>query len=319
MAESIVTLTSGLYDLIESAELVMRQRRDRAREGWEQLQTKAHALSQRFQEARERAAEHGSAKLAEISDNLRAFVAELEAGERAAQLRARWTALGRQYEALRTSLLSARVELPAGTTLHTLKPRNLNRNLFHVGMSVFAVVLYEVFLGRSGVLAVASAVLVFFLILEALRRWSPTWNERFVQRVFSKISRPGEAHRTPSAVHYMAALFLGVLLMPQHAIELGTLVLGFGDPAASLAGKRWGRRKLVGDKSLAGTLAFFGTCVVVGTVFLLWVQPALGVAASIGIAAATAAAGAIAELYSRRLDDNFTIPMVAGLVAMLLL
>ena len=107
--------------------------------------------------------------------------------------------------------------------------------------------------------------------------------------------------------------------MPQHAIELGCLCLGFGDPVASLVGKKWGTRKLVHEKSAAGTLAFFTICVIVGVVFLTLVRPDLGLLSAVAVAALVAAVGAITELVSQRWDDNFTIPLAAGLAAMMLL
>jgi dolichol kinase len=84
-------------------------------------------------------------------------------------------------------------------------------------------------------------------------------------------------------------------------------------------GKRWGRWKLLGEKSLLGTLGFFGATLVATAVFLLLVAPGLGVLSILGICAAVALVGAVTELLSSRLDDNLTIPLVAGGVAYLLL
>ena len=79
--------------------------------------------------------------------------------------------------------------------------------------------------------------------MDLLRRFSATWNKRFVHSIFNKISRPGEAYKIPSATWYVIALTIGVAFMPKIAIELSTLVLAVGDPIASLVGKRWGELK----------------------------------------------------------------------------
>jgi dolichol kinase len=247
-------------------------------------------------------------------------VADLEERRsRGRDLRERWKALGRQYEAWVAELKQARDTLPAGAELRTLKPRNLWRNVFHASMGLGCVVAYELFMSRPGLLILGTSVLALFILMDALRRLAPAWNERFVDKVFQKISRPGEAHRIPSATWYVASLTLGTLLLPQHAIEIGALVLALGDPAASLVGRRFGRVKLVGEKSVAGTLALVGVAILAITLFAQLALPGLGLGRVLGIAAAAAAAGALAELFATRLDDNFTIPLAAGIAAMLVL
>jgi dolichol kinase len=112
---------------------------------------------------------------------------------------------------------------------------------------------------------------------------------------------------------------LGVWLLPKPAIELGTLVLAFGDPAASLVGKRWGKRKLVADKSLAGSLAFFLVSAVLCAAFVWWRVPVDSLWQGARLVLAVAAAGALTELASTKLNDNLSIPLCAGLVAALVL
>jgi dolichol kinase len=187
-------------------------------------------------------------------------------------------------------------------------------------MGVGGVLLYELVFDRPIILAIGGAILAFFVFLDVLRRVSAHWNDRLVQRIFGRISRPAEAHQIPSATWYMAGLVLGVWLLPQHAIELGTLVLALADPTASLVGKRWGRLKIRGDRSAAGTAAFFGAALLAGTVFLSLVRPDLLWPMRLAVAAAVAGAGALTELFSgRRLDDNFTLPLCCGAMAALLL
>ena len=56
-------------------------------------------------------------------------------------------------------------------------------------------------------------------------------------------------------------MVIGVYFLPQHAVEAGALVLGIGDPIASIVGKTWGKTKVWGEKSLEGSLGFFGIAV----------------------------------------------------------
>jgi dolichol kinase len=54
--------------------------------------------------------------------------------------------------------------------------------------------------------------------------------------------------------------------------------------------------------------------VITGTLLGVF-RPDVGLAAGFGVAVIGALAGSIAELFSRRIDDNFTIPLASGLAA----
>ncbi|MCA9514257.1 MAG: hypothetical protein KC635_04885 [Myxococcales bacterium] len=320
MAQAIIQATAGLYGFIQDHERALRGRGSVAEPLRERMRAAVAELAARFAEARTDAADRLEHARAEALRALRAFAAELEERPEHARLRRMQAALGRAYEGLRAGILKRRQGLPAGVDLRQLKPRNLARNAFHVSMALIGVFLYELVLDRTGVLIVTASLLAGFVALDVSRRLSPRFNERLVQGVFGAISRPGEAHQIPAATWYLLALFLGCLLLPQHGIELGTLVLGLGDPAASLVGKRFPQPKLLGEKSLAGSLAFTAVAFVASLALLALVQPALGPLAMVGVAAGTALAGAVAELLSGRgIDDNLTVPLVAGAVAALLL
>lgn len=320
MAEEILELTTGLYRFLEATEEVLLHGRRLASEARQRLRERAQHLSDRCSTAGQALSAKASARLETMSAGLRELVADLEEqrGQRR-RLRERWKALGRHYEAWVAELKRGSEALPAGAALPSLKPRNLWRNVFHASMGVGAVLAYELLLSREGLIVVGLSMLTLFICMDLLRRLTPAWNERFVDRVFSAISRPGEAHRIPSATFYVASLTLGVWLLPQSAIQIGALVLALGDPVASLVGRRYGRVKLFGEKSVAGTLAFFVVATLAVAVFASLALPGLGLGRTMGLAVIVAAAGALAELLSYRLDDNFTVPMAAGLAALLLL
>ncbi|PIE15880.1 MAG: hypothetical protein CSA66_08050 [Proteobacteria bacterium] len=318
MAQDITMLATDLYQFLLGSERLLPRRR-RAREDTQTWIARAQALRERLAAARSRAAERATSQLDEASLHLKAFIAELrERRPRPSRLRDTWRALGRNYEAMLVLLSERRAKLPSGL-LH-LKPRNYARNLFHVLMAVTGVLVYELLLTKGQTLAVAGTLLAGFVLLDVSRRVSPRFNERLVNGIFGKISRPGEAHHVPAATWYLLALLLGVALLPQHAIEAGTLILGFADPAASLAGKRWGRRKLYGRKSVVGSTTFLVVGTAVTAAFLAVVASHLGAWTVLGVAGASALAGTVAELFSdRRVDDNFSVPLAAGIIAALLL
>ena len=321
MAEDILVLTSGLYDFMLDAEPTLLSRRLAAANGrLEQLLDRAEVLLEEFRQARDRAAERMAERYDRVAQDLNALIAELRARTPSReQVHERWDRLGQNYEALVDQVKRIRLTLPEDFSLQHLKPKNLSRNVFHVSMGLLGIGLYELVLTRFEVLLVGGIILLGFVFLDVLRRVSPVWNERLVKRVFGRISRPSEAHRVPSATWYLTGLLLGVLLLSQHAIELGALVLAFGDPVASLVGKKWGRTRLYRDKSLQGTLAFFTVAALAAVLFTWLVVPGVGLVRALWLGPAVAAAGALVELFSVRVDDNLTIPLLTGGMAMLLL
>jgi len=320
MAEEIIDLTSGLYRFLIAGEATVLAGRRAAEEARARFLQRASHLSQRFQEARRDAGERLSARLDEISASLGHVAAELDARRsRTGTLTETWKGLGQQYEALLDHVRTRRLAVPADVQLDHIKPRNYSRNLFHVGMGLVCILAYELLLGRGALIVVGSSALGLFIFMDILRRYSPYWNQHFVQRMFGAISRPGEAYRIPSATWYTAALLVGVIFLPQHAVEVGALVLAVGDPVASLAGKRWGTRKLLGQKSWVGSGAFLVVSFAAATTFLWLVVPGVGLARAATIASVLSLLGALTELLSRRLDDNLSIPLAVGLMAALLL
>ena len=84
--------------------------------------------------------------------------------------------------------------------------------------------------------------------------------------------------------------------------------------AAAVIGRRFGRTKLPGGRSLEGSLAFVLAGGLPALAVLLGFHHLPLVTAAV-VALSGAVAGAAAEVLSGRLDDNFTIPLIASLSA----
>jgi dolichol kinase len=102
-----------------------------------------------------------------------------------------------------------------------------------------------------------------------------------------------------SLTWFLLGVFL-VLWLPEPTVAPAILVLAVADPAASLVGRKWGRRNL-GKGTVEGALAFFGAAAVV-------LIPFVGVAVAVGVAAAAAAV----EVLETGLDDNLLIPVTTA-------
>ncbi len=203
----------------------------------------------------------------------------------------------------------------AGHRVPSLRPTNYARNVFHISSALFALFVIEMWTER--ILWVASGFFLSAFLMESSRRVSPRANE-VLMAAFGKVAHPYEKHSVNSASWYAAALLLLALFLPPAACAVAVVVLGLGDPLAAIVGRRFGRVRLLGGRTLEGSLAF----VAAGGLAALTVLMAfhgLGLAAAALVAVASGAAGAVAELLSGRLDDNFTIPVCsAGAAAMVL-
>jgi dolichol kinase len=126
--------------------------------------------------------------------------------------------------------------------------------------------------------------------------------------VYAHLARPSERHAILGPTWLLAGALAALWLYP-HDIALAAMALMFfGDAAAAMAGFVIPRPKLRKERSFAGSAAMLIVgFAAAGLVVQDW-----------WIAAAMAASGAVVELVSDRIDDNLTVPVLAGLVGHLL-
>ncbi|MGB1275120.1 MAG: diacylglycerol/polyprenol kinase family protein [Nannocystaceae bacterium] len=130
-------------------------------------------------------------------------------------------------------------------------------------------------------------------------------------KVFQPVAHPHETWRINSATWYASALVMLALTGEPIVQTTAVVVLGVGDPIAALVGRRFGRHKLINGRSVEGSLAFLVTsaCAAAGVLLALH---GLSLVAATTIALAAAVPATFAELVSRRVDDNLTIPLSAA-------
>jgi dolichol kinase len=232
------------------------------------------------------------------------------------ELRPEWEALRARlqpaYEELASTLRAAAVQLPS------LRPTNYTRNAFHVGMGLGSLLLVQHILTPTSMILVAGAFTLTGWTFEFSRRRS-AWFNQIMMFLAGPIAHPHEVHQLNSATWYTTALFLMAVLFSPLACSLGIVVLAVGDPVAAVVGRRFGRRKLINNRSIEGTLAFWISGGLAAAVTLGVYGPAMSLGALATVAVGGALAGALVELFSRRLDDNFTIPLATAGVTSLLM
>lgn len=275
-------------------------------------QERATHIAELIRQSRAGAAVEG--KLAELSARLQELARHIEAHMPArdlpgAEARAAWqafrTRMAPHYESLARGLRDHAVHVPA------LRPTNYARSAFHVGSGLLALAMIYWVLSSTGMLIIAAGFATWGWTMEAWRRVNPKVNARLMA-FFGPVSHPHEHWRVNSATWYASALLLLALIGQPLLCAIAVTVLALADPAAGLIGRKWGRTKLVNGRSLEGSSTFF----VVGTLAAFGVAAGMyGVAIvpALLIALAAALPATLAELFSRVLDDNFTVPVAAAL------
>ena len=153
--------------------------------------------------------------------------------------------------------------------------------------------------------------------IELGKKFSPAFNRFVMEKFLVKIVRPREKYEISSASYYTFGMMLMFLIVPRYAIELAVLVLAFGDPIASIVGKRFGKVKLWRQKTLEGSLGFVAAAFFVTFLFLILREPSLSFWSQLSLALVVSIVGALAELLGEYVDDNFLIPVACSLVACL--
>jgi len=183
------------------------------------------------------------------------------------------------------------------------------RQLVHISMGAFALLL-RVLTWRQAALCALAALLFNAIVL-------PRAGGR-------TIIRPADAARgyPIGILIYPIAVLMLILAFPARLdIAAGAWgILAFGDGAATLAGRRWGRHRLGWnpDKSVEGLLAFISAGSAAAILLAWWTAPAITpvpALAFILIAPPLAAVAAgLVETVPVALDDNISVPAVAGAV-----
>ncbi len=229
-----------------------------------------------------------------------------------AEIRHEWMRFRRQlveaYNGLSRDLEAWSVHVPS------LRPKNYARNLFHVANGVTALIFIEWILQPAGLVLMAAALAAIAWTLEAARRRLPGLN-RFLVKLFNQVIHPHERHRVNSATWYATALLVLALTSPPMVCALAVTILALGDPAAAIIGRRWGRISLINGRSLEGSMTFFIVAAGASWLLMATLHGDLGAAARLAIALSAAGLAALAELVSKRVDDNFSVPLSAALGA----
>ncbi|MCA9523074.1 MAG: hypothetical protein KC609_18995 [Myxococcales bacterium] len=309
--QQLLDLTRQLYRLIHALEKPKGDLSETATQAQKHFQELLDAV----QSYRARYAEridglHQS--LSQLADRLRASYESLRDDWDRTTLDSVRQSLAEGYERLVQSLKGNEETRPLVGQLHSVRPTNYKRNLFHFLSGFTGLICYQFFLDRTGCLWVLTPILATYFLLDVTRRIWPRFNDLLIEKVFSGIVRPRERYVVPSATWFALSLALVVAIFSQTVAQIAVLVLAVGDPLASIVGKRFGAKKLFRAKSWAGSAAFLLGSFIAVSIFLVATRP-YALPFALLVAGVAAIAGTLTELFGgETIDDNLTIALVTA-------
>jgi dolichol kinase len=183
---------------------------------------------------------------------------------------------------------------------------SLLRKLIHLATSLVPIVGW--LLSYPVALALSALIMGASLTLEAARRWWP-WVNQALWQLLPSVFRKWEDRRALGSTWFALGMLATLLLYGQDVGGTAVLLLSWGDTAAELAGRRWGRS--AGGKTLAGSVGCLAACLLAGV---------MGVGfggLSLWAVLAGAVVATLIERWSPPPDDNLWMPVLSGLAIVL--
>lgn len=194
-------------------------------------------------------------------------------------------------------------------------PKELFRKLIH--FVSFSSVIVMIYAAKEWVAAAIIPIMVIVINYPGLCISSK--NPKFTKTMSER--RPGELKSSLFQLYWTMAGIIAICwgLFDRKELAIASILMwGFGDAAAALIGKRFGRHKVLRfkhvdhKKSWEGTAAMsvvafifgVGSLVIVGNVPLMYCVPVIAVAAAMA---------AITELVTNNGYDTVTVPLVSAL------
>ncbi|MEZ5358751.1 MAG: SEC59/DGK1/VTE5 family protein [Candidatus Zixiibacteriota bacterium] len=148
-----------------------------------------------------------------------------------------------------------------------------------------------------------SAIISIIIDISRFREWK-MWHLLAV--ILTPIIRDHEIKGGFTGASYiLTTSTLTIALFPKPIAIAALVFIIIGDTAAALIGRRFGKHKIIGKKSFEGSFACLASLAAVS--FLI-----PGLPTPVGLAGAFVAT--LAELFTGKIDDNFTVPISSGFV-----
>ena len=176
------------------------------------------------------------------------------------------------------------------------------RKIFHILILAYPALYYIIlrltkskFLGLSILLG----ILLTFIIKEYFRIF-----KNLNLPLIKKLYREFESDKIGGEIYYMIGCILALYFFDLRIAAAGILMVNFGDAISTIIGISFGKTKIVENKTLEGFIAGLFMNLII-TILIL---------ENLLIAIPMAITGSITELFSKKINDNLSIPLVSGLI-----
>ena len=186
----------------------------------------------------------------------------------------------------------------------------VQRGLFHI-FGGLVICMAALFLPRTALLIALAAITFPFLIFELVRFNQPGINRWFVS-FFKSLLREEEALRLTGTSYMLIASLIIFTVFERDIAILSLAFLAVGDATAMMVGMQIGKRRLLG-KTLAGDLVCIISCLAIGSIFYFSV-----ISLPFPIIIVGALVGSISEALSLPVNDNLSMPLLAGIAMTLM-
>jgi dolichol kinase len=178
----------------------------------------------------------------------------------------------------------------------------ITRKLVHLATLVIPV--GYALTSEETVLTFLISLFICLLSVDLLRHFHSGLASLFRKYFFGRVLREEEKRTFMGSTYFLFSTILTILLFPKSIAIASLLILILADTSAALIGKGVGRVSIYG-KTLEGSLAFLLT-----SLLIVWIYPNLNrFSGSLGSLGAT-----VIEILPIKINDNLTIPLVAGAI-----
>jgi dolichol kinase len=173
------------------------------------------------------------------------------------------------------------------------------------------------FVTKDTALTIMLPICAFYVFCDIFRHFHDGFRQLFDRVITVNFLREHEKNGLIGSSYFIFGALLAIILFPKPVTIVSLYILIVSDAMAAIVGCGWGRTRIFA-KSLEGSIAFFISGIVIVLLALqdkpLWGQSAMQAHLLWGVLAVVGAT--LVELFPTGLDDNLTIPLVAGVIMM---
>jgi dolichol kinase len=191
----------------------------------------------------------------------------------------------------------------------------IRRKMMHT-WPIIIPILYR-FVSKDTALMIMLPICAFYVFCDVFRHFHEGFKQLFDRVITVHFLREHEKNGLIGSSYFIFGALLAIILFPKPVAIASLYILIISDAMAAIVGTGWGRTRIFA-KSLEGSIAFFVSGTIVVLLAMqdkpLWGESAMQGHLWWGVLAVVGAT--VVELLPTGLDDNLTIPLVAGAIMM---